>query len=152
MLRLGGVGTAIRIYVCGSFTLSLTRIRTRLQLGFGPAPFQHNTMLFTQSFRVFVPLFSSLAWGPLCMVPHHTFPDPTLFAADPTLSDPTINFANPKIILQFRFSDPLISFLPKLNNAWINTFSSTLNCFGSRLSSGGSILPSWPIVSGSPNP
>jgi hypothetical protein len=44
------------------------------------------------------------------MVPHHTFPDPTLFAADPTLSDPTINFANPKIILQFSFLDPLISF------------------------------------------
>jgi hypothetical protein len=57
------------------------------------------------------------------------FPDPTLFAADPTLSDPTINFANPKFILQFSFLDPLISFLSKAQNAWINTFSFTSGLF-----------------------
>ena len=47
---------------------------------------------------------------------------PTPFAADPTFPDPAINYANLKILLQFRFLDPLISSSPRLNNAWIQLF------------------------------
>jgi len=48
---------------------------------------------------------------------------PTLFAADPTFPGPAINFANLKILLQFRLLDPLISSFPRLNHAWIQLFS-----------------------------
>ena len=49
------------------------------------------------------------------LTPFHAVPTP--FAADPT-----INYANLKILLQFRFLDPLLGSVPRLNNAWIQPF------------------------------
>jgi hypothetical protein len=74
--------------------------------------------LWTRALSSITPYFSLSLFESLC---HFSAAWPegrsawfriTLFP-DPTLSDPTINFANPKFILQFSFLDPLTSFLSK---------------------------------------